>query len=130
MLSIKDFKDILSKYPELIDPALTFKARDTNLYDLPVDILFEDKYRKRLVVQVKTAVIEKEHLGEVLAYKEAILSAEAPNVSVMLVANKIPPHLQKTCEHNGVAWKEINLFQIEEHLAKKGDMKLLKLLKK
>jgi hypothetical protein len=93
-----------------------------------VDILLEDRFGKKLVVQVRTDPIKEEHLGEVLSYQEAILSGKASNVSVMLVAIKIPPHLQKTFDHNGVAWKEVSLFQIEEHLAGKGDMEMLKLL--
>ncbi|MGB2630490.1 MAG: hypothetical protein WBD24_02095 [Candidatus Omnitrophota bacterium] len=129
MLSKRDLIRILCKYPELVEHGYTVRECNADLYGQEVDMLMEDQFRKKLVVQVRTDPIKEENLGEVLSYQEAILSGEAPNVSVMLIAIKIPPHLQKTFDHNGVAWKEVTLFQIEEHLSSKGDMELLKLLK-
>ena len=129
MLSKSDLTKILCKYPELIEHGFTIRECNTNLYGQEVDILMEDRFKKKLVVQVRTDPIKEEHLGDILSYQEAILSGKAPNVNVMLIAIKIPPHLQKTFDHNGVIWKEITLFQIEEHLDSKGDMELMKLLK-
>ncbi|MFQ5952400.1 MAG: hypothetical protein ACE5JK_03240 [Candidatus Omnitrophota bacterium] len=128
MLSKAGLVKILCKYPELIEHGFTVKGCDTSLYDQGVDILLGDQFNKKLAVQVRTDPIKEEHLGEILSHQEAILSGEDPNLNVMLVAIKIPPHLQKTFDHNGVAWKEITLFQMEEHLTSKGDVEMLELL--
>ncbi|MFH1552912.1 MAG: hypothetical protein ABID83_04675 [Candidatus Omnitrophota bacterium] len=128
MISKKLFEDILYKYPELIDAGLVPRGRHVNLYDQMVDILFVDRFKKKLVVQVRTSPIEKEHIGEIVSYQKAVLSGEAPDVSFMLVADKVPPHLKTAFEHKGVAWKEITVFQIREHLTKRNDTEMLELL--
>ncbi len=125
MISKNVLEDVLFKYPELIEPGLTPRARHLDLYGLEVDILFEDEFKKRVAVLVRTAPIEKEHTAEVASYRNTVLSSEAPDVSLMLVSDKVPPHLQRTIEHNGVAWKEITAFQIKEFLKKKNDTELL-----
>jgi hypothetical protein len=62
-----------------------------------------------------------------VSHQNEIISDEANDYSVMLVADKVPAHLQTAFKHSGVTWKEINHFQIKEHLKKKGDTELLKL---
>jgi len=128
MLSKDNFMKILSKYPELVEPGLVLKGCQINLYGQEVDMLFEDQFKKRVVVQVKTSPIEEEHVGEMVSYQNVILSGEAPDISVMLVADKVPAHLQKTFEHNGITWKEISMFQIREHLISRNDGEMLGLL--
>ena len=113
MISRKDYEDILCKYPELIEPGFNVRGRHVELYAQEVDILLEDQFNKRLIVQVRTSPIEKEHIGEVVSHQNEILSGEATDISVMLVADKIPPHLQTALEHSGVAWKEVTTSQIK-----------------
>jgi RecB family endonuclease NucS len=127
VISKNDLENILCKYPELIDPELTLKGRNVNVLNQAVDILYEDKYDKKLAVQVRIAPIEKEHVGEIISHQEEIISGEVTDVSVMLVSDKVPEHLQTMLKHSGVAWKEINHFQIKEHLQKKNDAELLAL---
>jgi RecB family endonuclease NucS len=119
-------EDILCKYPELIEPGFSVKGRHVELYGQDVDILLVDKFGKRLAVQVRVSPIEKEHVGAMISHQEKILSGEAPDITVMMVSDKIPPRLQTTLEHNGVSWKEITTSQIEEHLSSRNDTTLLK----
>ena len=125
MISKDLYEEILCKYPELIEPGYVVRGRHVNLYGQQADILLEDAFGKRLVVQVHTSPIEQEKLGDVVCFKNAVLSGESTDVSVMLVADKMPVHLKKTFEHNSVAWKEITVFQIKEHLGKRNDQDLL-----
>ena len=129
MVSKPVFEEILCKYPELIEPGFNIKARHVELYGQEVDILLTDEFNKRLVVQVRVSPIEHEHVGEITCHQEAILSGEATDISVMMVADKIPAHLQKTLDHCKIAWKEITISQIEEHLAARNDTELLKKLR-
>ena len=128
MISKNIFEDILCKYPELIEPDLVLKNRHVSLHGQEVDLLFEDKFRKKLAVIVKTYPIEVEHVGEILSYENIILLDEDPSVSILVVSDKMPSHLQKTLDHNGIAWKEITTFQIKEHLTSRNDTKMLESL--
>ncbi|RKY41556.1 MAG: hypothetical protein DRP85_05800 [Candidatus Makaraimicrobium thalassicum] len=125
MISKNNLEEILVKYPELIEPGLVSRGRHVDLYGQEVDILFEDKSGKRLAVQVLAAPIRGEHVGEMVSYQNAILTGEALDISVMLVADKVPPHLQTAFRHNGVTWKEIPGFKIKEHLDKRNDAGML-----
>ena len=121
MLTKTKLANILWKYPELIAPGLTMRERDIILHGQEIDILAADKYKKRFAIQVRVSPIASEHAADIISRQNAILSGEAPDVSMLVVADKIPPHLKKTFEHNGIAWKEISEFQVREHLAKKND---------
>jgi hypothetical protein len=125
MISKQLFEDILCKYPELIEPGLKCKARGMEFYGYTVDILLEDKSRRKLAITVRTAPIKEEHIGDLVSYKSTVLTGEDPAMRVMLVSDKIPPHLQKSLEHGDVAWKEITTFQIKEHLNKAGDAEMM-----
>lgn len=121
MFTKAQFEDILCKYPELMSPGLTVRERDFVLHGQAVDILVVDKYKKRFAVQIRVSPIASEHASEIISHQNAILSGEAPGVNMLVVSDKMPPHLQRTFEHNGIAWKEISEFQIREHLTKKND---------
>jgi RecB family endonuclease NucS len=129
MVTKSVFEDILCKYPELIEPGFSVKGRHVELYGQEVDILLVDKFNKRLAVQVRVSPIEKEHIGEITYYQEEILSGETTDVSVMMVADKIPSHLKKTLDHCGIAWKEASISKVEEHLSSRNDTELLEKLR-
>jgi RecB family endonuclease NucS len=126
MISKQLFEDILCKYPELIEPGLKLKGRGMEFYGYAVDILLEDKSRKKLAITVRMAPIKEEHVGDLVSYASTVLTGEDPAMTVMMVSDKVPPHLQKSLEHWGIAWKEINAFRIREHLNKAGDTKMMK----
>lgn len=130
MVTKSVFEDILCKYPELIEPGFSVKGRHVELYGQEVDILLVDKFKKRLAVQVRVSPIENEHLGTMVSNQEKILSGEAGDITVMMVSDKIPPRLQTTLEHNSVAWKEITVSQIKEHLTARNDTGMLRVLGK
>jgi len=50
MILEKDFEDIIAKYPELIEDGLTLKGRQVSIYDRRMDLLFEDKFGRKLIV--------------------------------------------------------------------------------
>lgn len=128
MISKKTYMDILCRYPELVEPGLSLRGRNTSVYDHPVDILFDDKYGSRWVVQVRTAPIEDEMLGAQLSNQMGNLENEAPDIHFLFVADKIPRNLQEKLQHEGISWKEIELFQIKEHLKSNNDKELLEAL--
>ena len=116
MFQERDFEDIISKYPEIIEEGLILLGRQLTLYGRRMDLLFEDKFKRRLIIELKRGPIKDEHIGQVLSYEGMILSAEDPTIRVMLVGNRVPPNIQRSLDHHGIAWKEITFSKLKEFL--------------
>jgi len=86
MLHEKDFEDILSKYHELIEDDLVLKGRQVTMYGRRMDLLFEDKFKRKLIIELKAGPIKDAHIGQVLSYEGMLLSADDPTIRVMLVS--------------------------------------------
>lgn len=121
MISEKIFEDILSKYPELIEDPLKFVGRQVTLFGRRMDLLFEDKFKRRLIIELKAGPIKDEHIGQILSYEGMLLSADDPTIRVMLIGTRVPPNLKKTLDHHGISWKEITNNQLASFLAEKQD---------
>lgn len=118
----KDFEDIICKYPELIEDGLKLIGRQLSLYGRRMDILFEDKFKRKLIIELKVGPIKDDHIGQILSYEGMLLSADDPAIRVMLVGNRVPPNIQKSLDHHGIAWKEIIISFLKEFLRNKGDV--------
>ncbi len=127
MLTEKDFEDIICKYSELIEDCLIFKGRQITLFGRRMDILFEDKFKRKLIIELKVGPIKDEHIGQILSYEGMLLSGEDPTIRVMLIGNRVPPNIQKSLDHHGIAWKEISFAKLRIFLAEKNDVGFLKL---
>jgi hypothetical protein len=115
------FEDIMCKYPELIEDGLILKGRQVMCYGRRMDILFDDKFGHKLIVELKIGPIKDMHIGQILSYEGMLLSSEDPTIWVMLIGNRVPPNIQRSLDHHGIAWKEISLSHIKEFIANKGD---------
>jgi hypothetical protein len=125
MFHEKDFEDILSKYPELIEDGLIFKGRQITIYGRRMDLLFEDRFRRKLIVELKKGPIKDENIGQVLSYEGMLLSADDPTIRVMLIGNRVPPNIQRSLDHHGIAWRELSCTRLTEFLTEKNDQDLL-----
>lgn len=128
MLLEKDFEGIICKYPDLIEAGLIIKGRQLTLYGRRIDILFEDKFKRKLIIELKIGPIKDENIGQILSYEGMLLSADDPTIRVMLVGNRVPPNIQKSLDHHGIAWKEITIMQLKDFLTGKQDKGFLGLL--
>ncbi|MCX6668843.1 MAG: endonuclease NucS [Methanothrix sp.] len=128
MLTERDFEDILCKYPDLIEDGLALKGRQVGVYGRRMDLLFEDRSKRKLIVELKIGPIKDGHIGQIMSYEGTLLSAEDPTVRIMLIGNRVPPNIQRSLDHHGIAWKEITYSQLKEFLRKRGDEQFLKLL--
>jgi len=124
MISEKDFEDIICKYPELIEDGLVFKGRQIHVRGKIMDMLFEDRFRQKLIIELKVGPIDRKHIGQVMEYEGSVLSSEDPTARIMLVGNRVPPNLKKSLDHHGIEWKEIPLSQIRDFLISKNDERL------
>lgn len=60
---------ILVKYPELIESGLELKGRQVSMYGRRMDLLFEDAFHRKLIIELKIGPIKDEHIGQVLSYE-------------------------------------------------------------
>jgi hypothetical protein len=117
----KDFEDIICKYPELIEEGLILIGRQLSLYGRRMDIIFEDKFKRKLIIELKAGPIKDDHIGQILSYEGMLLSADDPTLRVMLVGTRVPPNIQRSLDHHGIAWKEITFSFLKDFLKNKGD---------
>ncbi len=121
----KHFEDVLSRYPDLIESGLKFIDRQINVGGKFADLLFEDRFGQKLIIELKKGVIKREHMAQLLEYEGHFLSPENPNVRVMLIGNRVPPNISKSLDHHGFEWKEITEETLKQHLQKVNDSELL-----
>ena len=119
MFSEKEFEDILVKFPELIEPNLKFLGRQVKYFGKSIDILFEDRFKEKLIVELKKDNLTRDALSQVLEYEGYILSDKDPTARVMLIANRIPLNLKKAMDHHGIEYKELTVSFLMEFLEKK-----------
>lgn len=122
------FEDLIAKYPELIEDDLKLSGRQVNVKGKFVDLLFEDKYGQKLIIELKVGTILRKHIGQIMDYEGYIVSPYDPTIRVMLVGNRVPMNLQVSLDHHGIEWKEIPLPRLVTFLNDKGDKDLLRLV--
>ncbi len=125
MIHEKQFQAILCKYPELIEEGLTLIGSEIAMYGRRIDILYQDKFARHLLVELKIGPIKDEHIGQIMAYEGMLLSHENPTIRIMLIGNRVPPNMQRSLDYHGIAWREITLSQLKGFLEKKDDQDFL-----
>lgn len=124
MLSERLFEDILVKYPELVEERLTFLGRQVSHFGKRIDILFEDRFKEKLIVELKKDNLDRNALSQVMEYEGYILSEKDPTTRVMIIANRIPLNLKKAMDHHGIEYKEITYKCLHEFLEKRDKLLL------
>lgn len=120
----KDFETVLAKYPELIEDKLRVLGRQVTVHGRRMDLLFEDRFGRQLITELKWGPIKDEHIGQLMSYEGILLSADDPSLRVMLIGTRVPPNIRRTLDHHGIAWKEISQRQISSFLAERDDPEL------
>ena len=91
----RTFETILAKYPEVIENGLEMKGRQVSMYGRRMDLLFEDAFQRKLIIELKVGPIKDQHMGQVLSYEGMLLSADDPSIRVMLIGNRFPPNIRE-----------------------------------
>ena len=115
------FEQIIAQYPELIEENLKLLGRQVNVKGKFVDVLFEDRYGQKLVVELKVGTIVRKHIAQLMDYEGHFISPDDPTARVMLVGNHIPTNLKRSLDHHGFEWREIRLPQLIEFLKARND---------
>ncbi|MHC1729292.1 MAG: endonuclease NucS domain-containing protein [Syntrophobacteraceae bacterium] len=120
------FEDIIERYPELIEPGLTFQARQFPVKGRFIDLLFIDRHGQKLIVELKNGTILRKHVGQLMDYEGELLNPDDPTVRVMLIGNRVPPNLRRSLEHHGFEWKELTHSGIIGFLRQRNDTEFLR----
>lgn len=121
----KNFEDVLAKYPILIEDGLVLQDRQVTIYGRRMDLLFKDALGRQLIIELKAGPIKDEHIGQIMSYEGSLLSHGNPDLRIMLVGTRVPPNIQRSLDHHGIAWKEITFAVLQKHLQSVGDEDLL-----
>lgn len=125
MTTEKDFENLLAKYPELIEDGLRLKGRQIVVDGRRLDLLFEDQLSRGMVVELKWGPIKDQHIGQIMTYEGSLISADNPDLRVMLIGTRVPPNIRRVLDHHGIAWKEIRHGDILSFLRARLDWDLL-----
>jgi hypothetical protein len=119
----KDIENLLAKYPEEFFPRAGFKliGQQVRLGRLRADILFEDKYERTIIIEIKRGILSRDAAGQILDYYHHVKDAKPDSfVDLILCANTIPHHRRSFLEASGIECREVSPAQISSVAAKYG----------
>ena len=96
-------------YKDLISEELTFLDRQCTIGDRRVDLLFADKEKRRVIVELKRDAPTREDVGQLLEYAGLV-----ENPRVILAAPMISSRIKIAFDHYGIEYLEFNLRKISE----------------
>jgi hypothetical protein len=107
-LTEKDMEDLIAKEPEIfIEPGLKLLGRQVYKHGRRFDLLFQDKFERLLLVEIKKGVVTREAVGQILEYYGLPKQEQTAPIELMLIGNVIPSERRIALEHTGVVVKEI-----------------------
>lgn len=119
----KDIENLIARHPEEFFPSSGFKliGQQVKLGRCYADIIFEDKYKRTIIVEVKRGILPREASGQVMEYY-GLLKAQNQNtiVELILCANIIPPERRTFLENVGIECKELGKKMINKIANKIG----------
>jgi len=117
----KDIENIIARYPNEIFPDSDFKliGQQIKLGKCYADIIFEDKFRRKIIVEVKRGILSRDAAGQVMEYY-GLLKSEQPEsiIELILCANIIPAERKKFLETIGIECKELGINAINSIASK------------
>lgn len=119
----KDIENLIATYPEEFFPGEDFKliGQQYIIEGKKIDILFEDKFGRKVIVEIKRGILTREAAGQIAEYYGLLKEKEKNNfVELILCANVIPKERKLFLESIGISCKEISVSFLSE-LARKYD---------
>jgi hypothetical protein len=119
----KDIENLIAQHPEDFFPKAGFKlvGQQVQLGSLRADIIFIDKYDRRIIIEVKLGILSRDAAGQILDYYGQIKnSAPSQFIELILCANIIPTERRTFLENSGIECKELGNAKIVEVAKKYG----------
>ena len=123
----KDIENLIASHPDEIFPGEGFNLikQQYTIKGKRIDILFEDKLGRKVIVEVKRGILGMKASGQVLQYFGLLKEKfQDEFFELILVANVVPEIHKKPLEFIGITCVEVGTKKIQD-LAKKYDYTLI-----
>lgn len=123
----KDIENLIAQYPDELFPDEGFKliGQQIVIEGRRLDILFEDKHKRQVIIEVKRGILTRDSSGQIAEYYGLLKNSNKEKIyELILCANVIPKERRTFLETIGIECKELGIVQITE-LARKHDYKFL-----
>jgi hypothetical protein len=121
----KDIENLIANYPEEVFPGEGFKliGQQVVIEGRRLDILFEDKYKRQIIVEVKRGILTRKASGQIIEYYGLLKNINKDqNYELILCANIIPKERRTFLETIGIECIELGIVRITE-IARKYNYK-------
>jgi predicted RNA-binding protein with PUA-like domain len=119
----KDLENLIAQHPDEFFPnsEFTLIGQQVKLGKCYADIIFEDRHKRKIIVEVKRGILSRDASGQVMEYY-GLLKRQSPDaiVELILCANIIPPERKTFLETVGIECKELGINFINQIAAKVG----------
>ena len=117
----KDIENLIAGYPKEFFPKEEFLllGQQHTIEGRRIDILFQDKFGRKIIVEVKRGILTREASGQVMEYY-GLMKSKSPEAicELILCANVIPSERKLFLENAGIECKEVSVGFITD-LAKR-----------
>lgn len=108
----KDIENLIAQHPNEFFPnsGFTLVGQQIKLGKCYADIIFEDRHKRKIIIEVKRGILSRDASGQVMEYY-GLLKTQSPNdlVELILCANVVPPERKKFLETVGIDCKELGI---------------------
>lgn len=119
----KDIENLIARHPNEFFPNSGFMliGQQVKLGKCFADIIFEDKHKRKVIVEVKRGILSRDASGQVMEYY-GLLKQQSPDdiVELILCANIIPSERRTFLENVGIECKELGINLINQIAVKIG----------
>lgn len=117
MFTEKDMEDRIAEAPDecLGESGLRLVGRQVKVGRYVFDLLFEDRHKSKLIVEIQKGTLDRNHTYKILDYYDAYREKHSDEfIDLMVVENVIPHERKKRLQYYGISYKELPdaLFQI------------------
>ena len=113
----KDIENLIARHPESFFPGEGFAlvGQQVQLGRCRVDLIFKDRLKRSIIVEVKKGILSREASGQIIEYY-GLLKQEKPNeiIELILCANTIPVERRAFLEGVGIECKEIGVALVAQ----------------
>ncbi|MEI7481411.1 MAG: endonuclease NucS domain-containing protein [Elusimicrobiota bacterium] len=119
----KDIENLIARYPKEFFPKEEFLllGQQHAIEGRRIDILFQDKFGRKIIVEVKRGIITREASGQVMDY--GLMKSKSQDIcELILCANVIPSERKCFLENAGIECKEVSVGFITDLAKRVGYM--------
>ena len=123
----RDIENLIAQHPDEIFPneGLKLIGQQIIIEGRRLDILFEDRHKRQVIIEVKRGILTRDSSGQIAEYYGLLKNANQDKIyELILCANIIPKERRTFLETIGIECRELGVIQITE-LAKKYDYKFI-----